>query len=164
MKKAFVIISLLALIAMISCAPKQNESKETQLQEQSQTQLKELIADTAVPVSDLAPAQELSEQTRATVMLNPPHGQPGHICEIPVGSPLPSSPAKTAPETRKIETTPPIKTAQRLNPPHGEPGHRCEIPVGAPLDTPAPGAAQGSNAGSFKPTVENAARLRSGQR
>jgi hypothetical protein len=165
MKNTFVLISVLFLFAMISCGPRQNESKETQAEAPGQTQLKESIADTSGTTSDIAPAQEVSEQTSTAVVLNPPHGQPGHICEIPVGSPLPSSSAKTTPPTKKIETAPKVETAQRLNPPHGEPGHRCEIPVGAPLDTPAPTSApSAASTGSFTPTVENAAKIKSGQR
>jgi hypothetical protein len=53
--------------------------------------------------------------------LNPPHGMPGHRCDIDVGKPLAS---KEAP-----------KTAAGLNPAHGQPGHRCDIAVGAPLDS-----------------------------
>jgi hypothetical protein len=48
---------------------------------------------------------------------NPPHGQPGHRCDIPVGDPLP------------VATNSNVK----LNPPHGQPGHRCDIAVGSPL-------------------------------
>lgn len=48
---------------------------------------------------------------------NPPHGQPGHRCDIPVGDPLP------------VVTNSNVK----LNPPHGQPGHRCDIAVGSPL-------------------------------
>jgi hypothetical protein len=48
---------------------------------------------------------------------NPPHGQPGHRCDIPVGDPLPATASNNA----------------KLNPPHGQPGHRCDIPVGSPL-------------------------------
>lgn len=90
---------------------------------------------------------------------NPPHGQPGHRCDIPVGQPLNSSPA---PVTQNITTggkstvnidpnavSPgniaidnngkQVKTAPGMNPPHGQPGHRCDIPVGQPLNSkPAP--------------------------
>ncbi|WP_340110967.1 hypothetical protein [Maribellus mangrovi] len=48
---------------------------------------------------------------------NPPHGQPGHRCDIPVGDPLSAT----------------ASTNVKLNPPHGQPGHRCDIPVGSPL-------------------------------
>ncbi len=69
-----------------------------------------------------------------TVALNPPHGQPGHICEIPVGSPLPKgSVIPKVTNTNNSATTAPVVAAPKLNPPHGQPGHRCEIPVGSPL-------------------------------
>ncbi|HRQ31261.1 MAG TPA: hypothetical protein PLU49_14360 [Saprospiraceae bacterium] len=72
--------------------------------------------------------------------MNPPHGQPGHKCEIPVGSPLDGSGSvsakpKTAP-LNNMATTPPTEGADEgvmKNPPHGQPGHRCDIPVGSPL-------------------------------
>jgi hypothetical protein len=86
--------------------------------------------------------------------MNPPHGQPGHRCEIPVGAPLNSKPAeKKQPQTttqvvnQKIEEKPVMKinsgnssttivgttTPPGMNPPHGQEGHRCDIAVGAPL-------------------------------
>jgi len=94
---------------------------------------------------------------------NPAHGQPGHRCDIPVGSPLNSPVAKTtaatttsAPKSGTTEqtftVTPPannpavpallstesannkvVTTAEGMNPAHGQPGHRCDISVGAPL-------------------------------
>ena len=90
--------------------------------------------------------------------LNPPHGQPGHRCEIAVGAPLGSAPTATAPLTTINPTSAPVVTpppalpvvtptpapvasptpvggtgTARLNPPHGQPGHTCAIPVGQPL-------------------------------
>ena len=93
--------------------------------------------------------------------MNPPHGQPGHRCEIAVGAPLNSAP-KAAPAPGKMTkpvtissatTTPgtvttngatittvnnnapatPVVTAPGMNPPHGEEGHVCSVAVGAPL-------------------------------
>ncbi len=94
--------------------------------------------------------------------MNPPHGQPGHRCEIAVGAPLNSAP-KTAPaagQTTKpvtissatttpgtvtsngatittvnnnAPTTTPVVTAPGMNPPHGQEGHVCSVAVGAPL-------------------------------
>jgi hypothetical protein len=92
--------------------------------------------------------------------MNPPHGQPGHRCEIAVGAPL-NSAAKPAPaaSTNKpvtissATTTPgtvttngatvttvnnnapatPVVTAPGMNPPHGQEGHVCSVAVGAPL-------------------------------
>lgn len=85
--------------------------------------------------------------------MNPPHGQPGHRCEIAVGAPLNSKPVQptatsqpvTQPVTLNAPTQapvtannqqPPVKTAPGMNPPHGQPGHRCDIAVGAPLNSP----------------------------
>jgi hypothetical protein len=95
--------------------------------------------------------------------MNPPHGQPGHRCDISVGAPLNSAPATTAatttttpaptvtvPTATPVTTTPstvssvtqalpsaPATTAAdktvKLNPAHGQPGHDCSIAVGQPL-------------------------------
>jgi len=84
---------------------------------------------------------------------NPPHGQPNHRCDIPVGAPL-STPAQpnlsvpvrstptavqpvTTPQPATISTTPASQNTTTIpagtNPPHGQPGHDCSVPVGAPL-------------------------------
>jgi len=81
----------------------------------------------------------------SNIALNPPHGQPGHRCDIEVGKPLNSAPAQPNistqpqqinPQPQQINTLPqpanPSSTAG-VNPPHGQPGHRCDIAVGAPL-------------------------------
>lgn len=95
------------------------------------------------------------------VKLNPPHGEPGHKCEIPVGAPLDSEPGSyvepdlsiTPQMSQPMQGSQPDFTmqpidqpqydqnlspaemlAQGLNPPHGEAGHKCEIPVGAKLN------------------------------
>lgn len=89
--------------------------------------------------------------------MNPAHGQPGHRCDIPVGTPLNSPiatkpvaaapqggstsktfsvtpPATTAnPVPALLSTEAPVATAEGMNPPHGQTGHRCDIAVGAPL-------------------------------
>lgn len=82
--------------------------------------------------------------------INPPHGEPGHRCDIEVGAPL-SSPVKQPAVQNITSTTMPAiqatdistknantKTATPagMNPPHGEPGHRCDIAVGQPLNSP----------------------------
>lgn len=81
--------------------------------------------------------------------MNPPHGQPGHRCDIAVGAPLSSAPAKpkTTPQAsaqiQPAEFAPPavkdaaatasVETPPGMNPPHGQPGHICSVAVGAPL-------------------------------
>jgi hypothetical protein len=65
-----------------------------------------------------------------SVAVNPPHGQPGHTCAIPVGAPLSSAPADA-----KVTTASATDIRQGMNPAHGQPGHRCDIAVGAPLNS-----------------------------
>jgi hypothetical protein len=76
--------------------------------------------------------------------LNPNHGEPGHRCDIPVGTPLDSKPSSAA--ASPVSSSPnviinqpangtPATNAPLLNPKHGEPGHRCDIAVGAPLNS-----------------------------
>lgn len=97
------------------------------------------------PVS-LAPQNTAAQATTITAPgMNPPHGQPGHRCDIAVGAPLNSKPATTNPQPattgtpssnytiKEVPNT--QKTAPGMNPPHGEPGHRCDIAVGAPLNS-----------------------------
>jgi hypothetical protein len=99
-------------------------------------------APTMVPTAAPAPAAPTAKG------MNPPHGQPGHRCEIAVGAPLDSKPAaKPATATATAPTTlpnfsqqpqpvaPAAPTAPGMNPAHGQPGHRCEIAVGAPLNS-----------------------------
>ncbi len=79
---------------------------------------------------------------------NPAHGEPGHICEIPVGASLSTAPAPGAggpmitadPSISAMPIQPTITapgagtvTAPGMNPPHGEPGHDCAVAVGSPL-------------------------------
>lgn len=93
----------------------------------------------------------------AGATLNPPHGQPGHRCDIAVGAPLPNdsnviAQAQAVPVgqgeaipvvSNGMEAMPQPTTqanyiapnGEKLNPPHGQAGHRCDIPVGAPLNS-----------------------------
>lgn len=96
-------------------------------------------------VSQPQPMQGQPQQVQKVAPgMNPPHGQPGHRCDIAVGTPL-SQPVKTA--TPAAATAKPgatvtqvqpvaTKTAPGMNPPHGQPGHRCDIAVGTPLSQP----------------------------
>ena len=76
--------------------------------------------------------------------MNPPHGEPGHRCDIAVGAPLNSKPTETQPTENTPQvvptttTTPEQKVASngqkpKVNPPHGEPFHDCAKQVGDPL-------------------------------
>jgi len=106
------------------------------------------------PAPSSVPSSAPQQVTTAPGM-NPPHGEPGHRCDIAVGAPLNSAPATPAapasaptvvanpnlnapsmtPTTAPAPapSTPTAATAPGMNPPHGEPGHDCAIPVGSPL-------------------------------
>ncbi|MEP7165471.1 MAG: hypothetical protein ABI741_12300 [Ferruginibacter sp.] len=112
----------------------------------------------AIPAATTTPATTISTTPSQTIStptanagnsttaagMNPPHGQPGHRCDIAVGAPLNSAPAKTTTATNTAQpvvmntTAVPVKTAPGMNPPHGQPGHRCDIAVGAPLNSAPP--------------------------
>lgn len=104
-------------------------------------------APVAVPTPTPAPQPAPQPTAKKTAPgMNPPHGEPGHRCDIAVGAPLSSAPAKPAAAPQQTQTITPVSnpvpvaekavattTAPGMNPPHGEPGHRCDIAVGAPL-------------------------------
>jgi hypothetical protein len=116
-------------------APQPNQ---VQMQPQVQTITQSAVAKTVTPKG-----------------MNPPHGQPNHRCDIPVGAPLNSKPAVAAATattpaassgviSKNITVQPPVpallstssantQTPEGMNPPHGQAGHRCDIAVGAPL-------------------------------
>jgi hypothetical protein len=113
----------------------------------------EAISTTPPPVM-LNPAPATAATSGANVVKNPPHGQPGHRCDIEVGAPLPQAgapqtmnvqpaqpqPVQVVPQTPQIPisgaatTAPAAKGGKAVNPAHGQPGHRCDIAVGAPLN------------------------------
>ena len=96
-------------------------------------------------------AYNVPEKVKTAPGMNPPHGEPGHRCDISVGAPL-NSPAKSTtsapapvktqnasvvpdPAAYNVQNRPAASTASTagLNPAHGQPGHRCDLAVGAPL-------------------------------
>jgi hypothetical protein len=162
MKKYFVFISAVALAVVISCSPAKKESNSEAVQQLKQLQQTTLSADTSAAIATVpaatATTQPAAIQTASTPPeLNPPHGQPYHRCDIPVGSPLNTpAPAKPAPAVNRTGTSPTLANAAKLNnpqavsptaptvanatsgkpklnPPHGQPYHRCDIAVGSPL-------------------------------
>ena len=118
---------------------------------------------TITPVQTNQPVQATTAVTpqpaavaKTAAGMNPAHGQPGHRCEIAVGAPLNSTPAKTTPKMtatpgsaiiKPVSTanpgapallsapaaTPVTATAPGMNPPHGQDGHVCSVAVGAAL-------------------------------
>lgn len=68
--------------------------------------------------------------------LNPPHGRPGHRCDIKVGAPLNSKSDEVTTTTTTLAPSLNATTTTampKLNPEHGQPGHRCSVKVGDPL-------------------------------
>lgn len=172
MNKYIVLIAAVGIVSVISCTPAKKESKPLPVQQQTKEPQSIVQPETSATISSVpetVPAPAVSNEpavVNATAMppkLNPPHGEPFHRCDIPVGSPLNAAPAKPAApiirtgaaptlenEARLINpqvtnqtaptvaTVPPAANAgttpPKLNPPHGQPFHRCEIPVGSPLN------------------------------
>ena len=89
--------------------------------------------------------------------INPPHGEPGHLCEYEVGAmipanasagvsapqpvvaaapprPTPINPGIGSPLNTQLNTVVPTGPKPKLNPAHGLPWHDCAIEVGAPLN------------------------------
>lgn len=156
-------ISLVVIaLGLLSCQ-KKNETPETLSpdlasyeQESASDSSNVTIAQNSAPITmnNTAPVAPQSNtvsvnQPQPTAPgMNPPHGQPNHRCDIPVGAPLNSKKAE-ATTVKSIDiqtsTTAPIATPQNnagsttvaagMNPAHGQPNHRCDIPVGAPLPT-----------------------------
>ncbi|MBX2973896.1 MAG: hypothetical protein KF797_12395 [Flavobacteriales bacterium] len=101
-----------------------------------------------VPTATGVPATTASSNADGEVRLNPAHGEPGHVCEIPVGAPLDGSAATNSTAAPEAFAPPPPSMMNlpqssgntditlpsgTPNPAHGEPGHRCEVSVGDPL-------------------------------
>jgi hypothetical protein len=168
MKK--IIILVVFTVALVAC----RNSADTEMKDNPtnpapivpQTQSTSTTVPTTVPTTTTQPnpiqmVVPTSPTTTTTTAsnLNPPHGQPGHRCDLDVGAPLDSKPttkvvsSSTSP-TVTTTTSPqvstqsqaPVVTAPGMNPPHGQPGHRCDIAVGAPLN---------SKPGTTAPTVNS---------
>ncbi|MBS4060501.1 MAG: hypothetical protein KG029_08890 [Bacteroidetes bacterium] len=161
MKTSLIIAAALFLLTMLSCSSEQNNSKNTRTEQKQTLVQPENTQNTSATSSENATIDGQSQENTVNEsivippplntgfnaqnsadapVLNPPHGQPGHICEIPVGSPLPRAAnnvqkANTAATNNPVNTTTTSIVDQTvvLNPPHGQPGHICEIPVGSPL-------------------------------
>jgi len=99
------------------------------------------------PETSVTSSQELPQAQNTSGVLNPPHGQEGHRCDIAVGAPLNSPVVKpnSQPQVTTSNTPTPavlnsnttkVVTKPGMNPPHGQEGHRCDISVGAPLNSP----------------------------
>lgn len=104
------------------------------------TERGEAVNTSNAPAASTAPAQQLNAQNRpaetaTAVAANPPHGEPNHRCDIPVGAPLNAAAQPSLkPVTPRFNPQVQGAVAAGTNPPHGQPGHDCAVPVGAPLN------------------------------
>lgn len=140
MKNTLFLFTVFAIFTMISCGPAKQDSGQTQqvpVVPSTQEQPAQVNTEPVQPVEDETEVQPSANQNNAEVMLNPPHGEPFHRCDIPVGAPLNSQPANT---TRQTTSNPVQATAPQTT-------------------NPAPGAANNPTA----PTVENAMRINPSQ-
>ena len=160
MKKKIVLLSVLSSILFVSCKKDEEVKPVEETQQPAQpfsgeAWLKQRVGNQGqVQQQTVQQQAQQTTQTQTAPGMNPPHGQPGHRCEIPVGAPLNSKPAqKSQPQTVTPAVTPkPVEqpvmnvnsksgstsivgttTPPGMNPPHGQEGHRCDIAVGAPL-------------------------------
>ena len=158
---------LLSAFTFASCSEENAETTETETTVETSTQEAEdealLLnsmpaspgvsgAQSASVVSPQAGAQSATkgstQAAKTAAGLNPPHGEPGHRCDINVGEPLNSAPntqtaapAQTNPAntsgspfiTQPQSSPAPQGGSGRINPAHGQPGHDCAVAVGAPL-------------------------------
>lgn len=139
-KRNIVLFTFFAFFTIISCSPAKQDSKQTQqvpVMPPTQEQSSPVNNEPAQPIQNEPTAQTPAEQNNAEVMLNPPHGEPYHRCDIPVGAPLNSAPANTA---RQTTNSPASTSAPRIS-------------------GSAPSVANNPTA----PTIENAQRMNSGQ-
>lgn len=136
------IFSLLLLFSLVltSCK-KEGATNENTVG----TELLTTVHTDSIPINNDT-QQTLDSESSKEVKLNPPHGQPGHRCDIAVGAPLntpvnpgsfyqqpviPKATQTAAPVSNQVTT--PNTPRPKLNPAHGQPHHDCKIKVGDPL-------------------------------
>jgi hypothetical protein len=167
MKKLILSMSVIGFFLLSACSNDDKTSNSTETTTDNVANPPVNVNTDAAPQEiGTPPAEPMQIQTvnppaptTTAVGMNPPHGQPGHDCDIAVGAPLnspknkntsqpptviqvdPNSssqeitiPATNPGQPQVIQTPPPTgPTPPGMNPPHGQPGHDCAIPVGAPL-------------------------------
>lgn len=110
-----ILLAVLAFFTIISCSPAKQDSKQTQpAPVLPPTQEQPFQTETTQPVEVETTEQPAETSNSTEVMLNPPHGEPFHRCDIPVGAPLNSAPANTARQTTSntvTTTTPQVTTS-----------------------------------------------------
>lgn len=132
MKSTLILIPVFALFTLFSCNQANNDSGKAQTTPSSHVKKEQAKPAVSQPdqQADIKTAEKpMAEENSEKVMLNPPHGQPYHRCEIPVGAPLPQTTNATTQTTNE------------------------QVEVAAPQTTgPAPSVENNP----YAPTIENA--------
>jgi hypothetical protein len=157
MKKSILILSALAATLAFACndAPKEESTTENTTAETTFDPANEAVASDGAmpmdqPVMDPAAASAPAASSSGK-RLNPPHGEPGHVCELPVGEPLPDN---NVPGGVKVQTPPP---ASMQDPNAGKPSAPPPVSImnqSAPVAQPAAApttAAPGKTAPGMNP-------------
>lgn len=137
----FLIVSAIACKESAETPARGNSGSDAGMTQSAPASSPDSIASPA-PLANPGEAASLATpEVTAVAALNPPHGQPNHRCDIPVGAPLSQSPGSQTALPNPSQLNVPAQTATPttaagMNPPHGQPNHRCDIAVGAPLSTP----------------------------
>ena len=147
MKTNYILVLLMVCLVFICSCKKELEPQESSgvaipsaTDSKSTTSVPSVLTNSSTQNPSLL--QQNSNQNASG--MNPPHGQPGHRCDIAVGAPLNSTPNKSIPTPSATNSSSPVivktnssavVTKPGMNPPHGQKGHRCEIAVGAPLNS-----------------------------
>jgi hypothetical protein len=155
-------LSIIFLFALISC--NNDEASEPKVDGlENSNSIENMIglgSDSTMPNTESAlPGAENS--VKMSNVINPEHGQPGHVCELPVGQLIPENmlPKNNGeqPNTTNIQTStdPTPATKPGMNPAHGQPGHRCDIAVGEPLSDAGPASTPATITPAPATTVSN---------
>lgn len=133
-----------AILYLVACSDTGKSTTGTQVEvtnQQTEQAVQEPVQNTQIQSQQPIQSQsQTPSNNNAGVILNPPHGEPGHSCAVNVGDPLPSQAQNnnTQQPSNPVQiNTSPSNTqgsVAAINPPHGEPGHDCTVPVGAPLN------------------------------
>lgn len=138
--KTYIVVVVVTGMLLLSGCNQANSKKKISEPTENVTE-KTPLTKQVIPVSKtdsvaVTKSINVPDPVQTSASINPPHGQPGHDCAIPVGSSM-NSPRVTKPAANTPVVNPNIfksaQTAPGMNPPHGQPGHDCAIAVGAPL-------------------------------
>lgn len=135
MKRFYLIPIFMTALLFVAC---QNNEKQEAAAETEGAVPEMTVEQKKQQLQRVTPGSSTTNTGAASGNINPPHGQPGHRCDVPVGAPLDGGaankqPVKVNPTSNTM--TPAANANVTINPPHGQPGHRCDVKVGDPLPT-----------------------------